>query len=103
MSEEVKLTRYSKGIAVSSTIGIFLSLYGMYVEIMAAYDDDYEAMCDINEKISCTKVFTSEYGRGFGILGSLVGDDSILNLPNPIFGILFYSTLIGLSEYLIHV
>lgn len=100
MSQDIIFTRYSKGIVVSSTIGILLSIYGLHVEISAQSDDDYEAMCDISEHVSCTKVFTSEYGRGFGIIGPILGENSFLNLPNPLYGILFYAMIAALSKYL---
>merc|ERR1711981_1202752 len=36
----------------------------------------------------------STYGRGFGIVGKLMGDDAHpLNVPNSIYGIAFYSFL----------
>ena len=48
-------------------------------------------MCDIDENTSCTSVFNSTYGRGFGIIGKLMGDEEHpLNVPNSIFGIGFY-------------
>lgn len=51
---------YSNGIALSCLVGLLLSLYALYVEIKAEANDNYEAMCDINEYISCSKVFTSK-------------------------------------------
>ncbi|XP_045609261.1 vitamin K epoxide reductase complex subunit 1-like protein 1 isoform X2 [Procambarus clarkii] len=79
-------------------IGIGLSLYALYVEVMKESDAAYQAMCDISPSISCSKVFTSKYGRGFGIIGELLGDDHIMNQPNSIPGIIFYSLIIVLGE-----
>lgn len=31
------------------------------------------------------------WGRGFGLLGSIFGNDSALNQPNSVYGILFYA------------
>ncbi|MEQ2200245.1 Vitamin K epoxide reductase complex subunit 1-like protein 1, partial [Xenoophorus captivus] len=31
------------------------------------------------------------WGRGFGLLGSIFGNDSVLNQPNSVYGILFYA------------
>lgn len=42
-------------------IGIILSIYAYYVETQSELDSNYEAMCDINEHISCTKVFSSKW------------------------------------------
>ncbi len=48
-------------------------------------------MCDIDETTPCTRVFNSSYGRGFGVIGKLMGDEEHpLNVPNSIFGIGFY-------------
>ncbi|XP_071539939.1 vitamin K epoxide reductase complex subunit 1-like protein 1 [Panulirus ornatus] len=79
-------------------IGIFLSAYALYVEVLKEIDRDYQAMCDISASISCSKVFTSKYGRGFGILGELLGEDHLLNQPNSIFGMIFYCLVIIMGE-----
>ncbi|XP_038056217.1 vitamin K epoxide reductase complex subunit 1-like protein 1 [Patiria miniata] len=71
-------------------VGTVLSIYALYVETSKESNPDYTAMCDIGKSISCSKVFTSKYGRGFGIVGSILGERHILNQPNSIFGILFY-------------
>lgn len=52
--------QYSAFIAIACMIGTGLSVYSYYVETMLAEDSSYEAMCDISEQISCSKVFTSE-------------------------------------------
>lgn len=78
-------------------IGLVLSIYTIHVEIQAHADKSYKAMCDINEHVSCTKVFMSKYGRGFGLVEPVLGKDSFLNIPNPIFGVLFYGMVIVLS------
>ena len=51
----------------------------------------YKALCDIDETHSCSNVFNSTYGRGFGIVGKLMGDEKHpLNVPNSLYGIGFY-------------
>ncbi|KAJ8312459.1 hypothetical protein KUTeg_009832 [Tegillarca granosa] len=72
------------------SLGLILSLYAYYVEVVAEHNKSYKAMCDFSAKISCSKVFTSQYGRGFGLLQYIVGKDSVLNQPNSVFGIMFY-------------
>ena len=42
----------------------------------------------------------NRWGKGFGLIGLLIGDDHPLNLPNSIFGIVFYILQIALSKYL---
>ncbi|XP_047124320.1 vitamin K epoxide reductase complex subunit 1-like protein 1 [Hydra vulgaris] len=70
-----------------SFLGVLISLYTLYVEIHALADKNYKAMCDINENVSCTKVFLSKHGKGFGLIGPILGENSALNLPNPVYGI----------------
>ncbi|XP_035780285.1 vitamin K epoxide reductase complex subunit 1-like [Anopheles albimanus] len=88
---------YTIGLVCLSAVGFLLSLYTSYVEVRAEQDRSYRAMCDISERISCTKVFTSSYGRGFGIIGKLFGPSSPLNVPNGFYGIFFYFVVAGLS------
>lgn len=38
------------------------------------------------------------FGRGFGIVGKLYGDESVINVRNPYYGIFFYVIVIILSE-----
>jgi len=74
--------------------GIGLSAYAYYVEYQLENEPGYKALCDIDESHSCSSVFNSTYGRGFGIVGKLMGnDDHPLNVPNSIYGIAFYSFL----------
>ncbi|GAB0086738.1 Vitamin-K-epoxide reductase (warfarin-sensitive) [Sergentomyia squamirostris] len=84
-------------LVVSSLIGLLLSIYTTHVEIQLESDHDYEALCDLNAKISCTKVFSSRYGRGFGIINMILEEDSILNQPNGLFGVFFYTLMALLS------
>ncbi|XP_027049173.1 vitamin K epoxide reductase complex subunit 1 [Pocillopora verrucosa] len=80
--------------------GIALSVYALHVEISKEHNKEYKALCDINEHMSCSKVFSSKYGTGFGLVEPLMGKDSPLNVPNSIFGIIFYLLmfLLGLSS-----
>ncbi|KAK3085097.1 hypothetical protein FSP39_024141 [Pinctada imbricata] len=71
-------------------LGIILSLYAYYVEFQAEHNSQYKALCDISSKMSCSKVFKSRWGKGFGLLGYVIGENSPLNLPNSVFGIVFY-------------
>jgi len=81
-------------------IGITLSAYALHVKFSKMHNKDYKALCDISEHMSCSKVFTSKYGTGFGLVEPVMGKDSPLNVPNSIFGIIFYSliVLLGLSK-----
>lgn len=88
------MTSYSILIFVVTTVALLLSAYTLYVEAKAENDKNYRAVCDINEKISCSKVFTSEYGTGFGLKFL----PEALKLPNGIYGIAFYGILLILSK-----
>ncbi|XP_010865864.1 vitamin K epoxide reductase complex subunit 1-like protein 1 [Esox lucius] len=80
-------------------LGILLSVYAFHVETEKSRDSNYRALCDISNSISCSKVFTSRWGRGFGLLGSIFGNDSAMNQPNSVYGILFYvfQLLLGIT------
>ena len=76
--------------------GLGLSGYAYYVELAKEADENYVALCDIDETISCSRVFNSKYGKGFGLVTLITGDEKHpLNQPNALFGIIFYS-LFGL-------
>nr|XP_033800945.1 vitamin K epoxide reductase complex subunit 1 [Geotrypetes seraphini] len=79
------------------TVGIVLSVYAYHVETSKESDANYKALCDISSSISCSKVFTSRWGRGFGLLENFVGWNSVINQPNSVFGIMFYSLQILLG------
>merc|ERR1712183_759180 len=71
---------------------------GLHVETEASKDPTYTALCDISSlQMSCSKVFTSKYGRGFGLVALLLPEDHRLNQPNSVYGIFFYSTLMLLA------
>ncbi|XP_075034943.1 vitamin K epoxide reductase complex subunit 1-like protein 1 [Mixophyes fleayi] len=78
-------------------LGITLSVYAYHVETSRERDDGYTALCDINPSISCSKVFTSRWGRGFGLVENIFGAKSLLNQPNSVFGVLFYALQIALG------
>ena len=45
-------------------VGLIISGYSYYVHMAKKADENYVALCDIDETISCSKVFTSKYGKG---------------------------------------
>ncbi|KAG9267407.1 vitamin K epoxide reductase complex subunit 1-like protein 1 [Astyanax mexicanus] len=82
------------------SLGLLLSVYALHVELSKEHDPKYRAMCDLAESVSCSKVFTSRWGRGFGLVQIVTGEDSILNQPNSLLGIVFYSLQLGLGQML---
>ncbi|XP_014385271.1 PREDICTED: vitamin K epoxide reductase complex subunit 1 [Myotis brandtii] len=71
--------------------GLVLSLYALHVKAARARDRDYRALCDVGTAISCSRVFSSRWGQGFGLVEQVLGPDSVFNQSNSIFGCIFYS------------
>ena len=62
---------------------------------------EHEATCDFPSpsasfKISCSTAFNSEYGKGFGFICPILGEDSPLCQKNSLYGIVSYSLMIPL-------
>ncbi|XP_076169396.1 vitamin-K epoxide reductase [Ptiloglossa arizonensis] len=81
------------GIITACTLGFAASYYAYIVETTAEKEASYEAMCDISEHVSCSKIFASEYGKGFGI----IPESSVLYMPNSVYGLIFYIVVAILS------
>ncbi|EDW10544.2 uncharacterized protein Dmoj_GI21152, isoform B [Drosophila mojavensis] len=81
--------------------GLLISIYTLYVKIQLDHDANYKAMCDLAEQVSCTAVFKSDFGRGFG-LTRLVFDANSTHLhpSNGSIGIAFYTLLLASCECL---
>ncbi|XP_032586431.1 vitamin K epoxide reductase complex subunit 1 [Drosophila mojavensis] len=80
--------------------GLLISIYTLYVKIQLDHDANYKAMCDLAEQVSCTAVFKSDFGRGFG-LTRLVFDANSTHLhpSNGSIGIAFYTLLLASSFF----
>ena len=78
-----------------SALGAALSAYALYVEIKAESEPDYKALCDIDDTISCSRVFNSRWGKGFGFVGPLTGlsDSHWAVQKNPVYGLVFYGLM----------
>ncbi|KAK2866007.1 hypothetical protein Q7C36_002063 [Tachysurus vachellii] len=83
---------------VFCVLGLILSVYALHVELSRENDPNYTAMCDLADSVSCSKVFTSRWGRGFGLVQLFAEKDSILNQPNSLLGIIFYTLQLGLGQ-----
>ena len=68
-------------------LGCLVAAYAIRVERNAK--KDIKAVCDINDRMSCSKVLTSKYARMLGLAFGLK-ENHPLNLPNTYFGFLFY-------------
>ncbi|TRY74178.1 hypothetical protein DNTS_004348, partial [Danionella cerebrum] len=80
------------------SLGLVLSVYALHVELSRENDPAYRAMCDIGQSVSCSKVFTSRWGRGFGLVELFTSKDNVLNQPNSLLGILFYALQLGFGQ-----
>ncbi|XP_061716049.1 vitamin K epoxide reductase complex subunit 1-like protein 1 isoform X2 [Cydia pomonella] len=84
-----------RAIISAAIVGILISTYALFVEMTAEADPEYKAYCDLAEKASCSKVLTSDFSKGFG----MVSKGSALELPNCIYGIVFYCLMIIMTTY----
>jgi len=73
-------------IQLIAVFGFLLSLYALYVERKSAKSKTYKPICDINDRVSCTKAFSSKYGR-------------LAVLPNSLYGMFFYPAVFVLAQY----
>ncbi len=60
-------------LAIVSFFGFLLSAYAFIVERRYERDRKYRAACDLSRIISCTKAFSSRYGKLLGISNSIIG------------------------------
>jgi vitamin-K-epoxide reductase (warfarin-sensitive) len=67
-----------------AAIGLCISLYGFFVESKISEDPTYHPVCDLSDRVSCSKTFLSPYGN-------------ILKFSNTVLGALFYATMILLA------
>ena len=72
-------------VQILAVIGLLLSVYTWHIVYRAEKSKTYKAVCDFNERMSCTKVFRSKYGAIFGI-------------PNHFYGIGFYLAVLLLDS-----
>ncbi|EDW91874.1 vitamin K epoxide reductase complex subunit 1 [Drosophila yakuba] len=76
--------------------GLAVSVYSLYVKMKLKEDENYRPMCDVNDNMSCSLVFKSGYGDGFGL-----GNITQVNAPNGAIGCIFY-VLYFLSSFFYH-
>ncbi len=57
---------------ILALLGFAVSLYAYSIE-RNARNPGYKAACDFKESMSCTKAFTSPYGKIFGVSNSVGG------------------------------
>lgn len=81
-------------IQLASLAGLAVSMYALHVEYEAAKAEasggHYEALCDIDEGMSCSAVLHSSYGHILSHWG-VVPKGHALDLPNALLGAVFYA------------
>jgi len=71
-------------ILIIAAVGFIVSLYSFFIEQKLKYNPAYKPICDISDRVSCTKPFTSPYGNVFF-------------LSNAVIGIFFYAFIMTLA------
>jgi vitamin-K-epoxide reductase (warfarin-sensitive) len=66
--------------------GFLISAYAYYVEKRRENSKKYRPLCDISDRASCSKAFSSPYGK-------------FLLLPNSIYGVAFFLVVFILSIF----
>ncbi|RUS89762.1 hypothetical protein EGW08_002465 [Elysia chlorotica] len=78
-------------------LGMCISVFAMYIEILKEKNPNYVALCDINSYITCSRVLTSRYSKGFGLVEKIFSKTSLLNQPNSVYGMAFYTFMATLA------
>lgn len=66
--------------------GFLASLYAFNVRLKVLKSGSYTPVCDISDRISCSKAFGSDYSKTLGI-------------PNPLAGLLYYPAMVLLPFF----
>jgi len=83
--------------SVLGYLGTVLSLYLLYVDLHTRVDPNFAPMCDISELFSCSKITSTDYSLGLGLLAGLLGREHWLVQPNGLYGALHYTAVLALS------
>lgn len=78
-----------------SAVGFALSYYVYTIEQNISVNPAYKPLCDISDRVSCSKPITTGYGRLLGISNAIVGMVSYATLF--LFALLGYSMLISIA------
>lgn len=73
-------------IACVALLGFLASLYIFLIEQKMKQNASYKPLCDISDKISCTKPILSEYNK-------------IFTISNAITGMMFYAAIVVLALF----
>lgn len=73
-------------IELLSTLGFLISLYTYNTELNLKKNKRYKPICDVNNKLSCSKTLTSKFGH-------------LAGFSNSLGGIFFYILILILANY----
>jgi vitamin-K-epoxide reductase (warfarin-sensitive) len=73
-------------IFIIAAIGFTLSLYGFFVKNKLDKDPTYHPVCDLSDRVSCSKTFLSPYSN-------------LLIVSNTVAGLLFYAGIMLLALF----
>ncbi len=79
-------------------LGFVISFYTYYIEQKIRYNQSYKPVCDINERISCSKVMTSRYANIFFVSNSVLG--MLYYLATAFVAYMGYSTILTIITIL---
>ncbi len=71
-------------IALIALLGLCISLYSFWVDRKLLHDSTYKPACDISDKISCSKPFSTPYSE-------------LLGISNTVVAIIFYTSMFWLA------
>jgi len=54
-------------------LGFAVALYGVFMEQQIKKNSDHKPICDISDRISCSKVLKSSYANMFGVSNAIIG------------------------------
>jgi len=60
-------------IALLALIGLLIATYMIYAKTRKSKNTHYRAICDLSDRVSCTKVFETKYSRLLGVPNALLG------------------------------
>lgn len=69
-----------------AVLGFCVSTYAFYAHKRLDANANYQAVCDLSNRVSCTRTFESEYGKFLGI-------------PIGFYGMAFYALIAFLNAY----
>lgn len=69
--------------------------------VCLAFEKHWYCLSHAINLMNCLFFFMARWGRGFGLVQYFVAQDSPINQPNSVLGIIFYSLQMGLGEHAI--